>query len=368
MPYDDSVPSRSSIDDFKRLWATNFLDNLSIEVARLHVLERRRSARSSSTTWRSGSASRSSTTSASKKVDAVEDRREAEGEATRRSASTRSSIPALVRKVDGIVRDMMPRRATSSPRSRPRSRRSRAARSWCNVTFHITEGPKVKIRDDRVRRQQGDQRRHARAADEGEQGRRHASRSSPAAAPTRKTSSTRTPRRCIEYYRDQRLHRARSVGQPELKIARGLEGRQDALGRAADPGHRRAALQGRRVRVRPATRSSRPKACGRCSSSNRARLLQREDDPQGLREGAGGLRRRRLLGVHRLSRSASRATSRTRADAGRRRTRLQAPRARRRRHRDGPADRRRDDADAGRASSTSSTASPSSATRRRATT
>ena len=57
-------PSRCIRDDFKRLWDTNFLDNLSIETPGLHVPERRRSARSSSTTWRSGSASRSSTTSA----------------------------------------------------------------------------------------------------------------------------------------------------------------------------------------------------------------------------------------------------------------------------------------------------------------
>ena len=39
-----------------------------------------------------------------------------------------------------------PRRATSTSRSSPRSSRSRAATKLVNVTFHITEGPKVKIR------------------------------------------------------------------------------------------------------------------------------------------------------------------------------------------------------------------------------
>ena len=43
----------------------------------------------------------------SKKVETIEDRREAEGAERARSGSTRSSIRRFVRKVEGIVRDMM---------------------------------------------------------------------------------------------------------------------------------------------------------------------------------------------------------------------------------------------------------------------
>ncbi len=52
------------VEDFKRLWATNFLDDLSIEVDRLRRSPTASSASSCASTWRSASGSRSSTTSA----------------------------------------------------------------------------------------------------------------------------------------------------------------------------------------------------------------------------------------------------------------------------------------------------------------
>ena len=62
----------------------------------------------------------------------VEDRREAEGAERRRSGSTRSSIPALVRKVEGIVRDMMEEKGFQYAEVTPRDQGGRrAGRSWC---------------------------------------------------------------------------------------------------------------------------------------------------------------------------------------------------------------------------------------------
>ena len=52
--------------------------------------------------------------------------------------------------------------------------------------------PEGQDRRDRLRREQGDRRRQAEPEDEGEQSKRASSASSPAAAPTRKTSSPRT--------------------------------------------------------------------------------------------------------------------------------------------------------------------------------
>ena len=70
--------------------------------------------------------------SGSKKIETVEDRREAEGQQRRRSGSTRSSIPALIRKVEGIVRDMLQEKGFQFAEVTPRDQGGRrAARSWC---------------------------------------------------------------------------------------------------------------------------------------------------------------------------------------------------------------------------------------------
>ena len=67
----------------------------------------------------------------SKKVDDVEDRREAEGGQRRRSASTRSSTRRLIRKVEGIVRDMMKEKGFQSAEVTHEIKQVPAGRSWC---------------------------------------------------------------------------------------------------------------------------------------------------------------------------------------------------------------------------------------------
>ena len=125
-------PSRSIRDDFKRLWATNFLDNLSIETSSDYTFPNGVSARSSSTTWRSASASRSSTTQGRKKVEHAEDRREA--------ARTTNAEIRLDTFIDAGAR---PQGRRHRPRHdegeglpvrrghATRSRRWPAGRSWC---------------------------------------------------------------------------------------------------------------------------------------------------------------------------------------------------------------------------------------------
>ena len=102
----------------------------------------------------------------------------------------------------------------------------------------------------------------------------------------------------VEYYRDQGYLRAH-VGEPELKVIERLGRQEDPLDRAAHPDHRRAALPGRRLRRRRqhGRQDRGPEAA---LQADAGRVLQREADPQGAREGAGGVRRRRLLRVHRL--------------------------------------------------------------------
>ena len=137
---------------------------------------------------------------------------------------------------------------------------------------------------------------------------------------------------------------------------------EDALARAAHSDHRRRALQGRHVRLRRQHRGEVAGATADVQAGAR-RVLQRETDPQGPRQSARGVRRGRLLRIHRLPRlqvpgraGEPGAGSARGAEAGRALTE------------DRRGSRRRDDARSRKGSSISSTASRSSATRRRATT
>ena len=132
--------------------------------------------------------------------------------------------------------------------------------------------------------------------------------------------------------------------------ARRLAGQGNALGAAAHSGHRRPALPRRRGQVRR-QQGRQDRVPAAALQAEAGRVLLGEERPQGLREGARDLRRRRLLRVHRVSRTCEfvergRGPGR-RAGASRPSTSRCGCR---------------------KASSTSSTASPSPATRRRATT
>ena len=160
-----------------------------------------------------------------------------------------------------------------------------------------------------------------------------------------------------EFYRENGYIRA-NVGVPEQKFISDSDGREDALDRAAHPDHRRPPIQGRRGRVH-GQHDHQDRVPEAALQAEHRRLLQREERPQGHGEGARGVRRRRLLGVHGLPRLQVPRRPESGGGAG-------APGARRA-GRAGPRDRGRHDAPAGRAAGTSSTASRSSATRRRTT-
>ena len=186
----------------------------------------------------------------------------------------------------------------TSPSTSPRARRSRSATSSSSAT-----------------------RRSATARSPGEmkenKGHGHLLVHHRRAAPTRKTSSTRTPSTIIEYYRDHG-YIAAQVGQPRSEGARGLGGRQDPLGRSCSvPVTEGQALQGRRVQLR-GQHGRQDRGAAAAVQDRAGRVLQREEDPEGPREGAGGLRRRRLLRVHRLSRSEAPRRSRIRPSHRRR--------------------------------------------------
>ena len=136
-----TTTEKTILDDFKRLWGTNFLDDLSVDVSDYTFSNG--VDRQDRHLQHGGAAARQDRRLRRlEEGRAVEDRREAEGSERRRSASTRSSIPGLIRQ----GRRHRPRHADGEglPVRRghaTRSRRSPAARSWCNLTFNIDEGP-----------------------------------------------------------------------------------------------------------------------------------------------------------------------------------------------------------------------------------
>ena len=156
----------------------------------------------------------------------------------------------------------------------------------------------------RLHRQQGDQRRHAASADEGEQGTAGSCRGSPAAAPTRRTKFEEDAEQDRRVLPRTGLHPgARRPARDEG--ARGQ--RRTAKTRWVElriPVDRRPALPGSASSTSTATRSSRPTFLRPLFKLKAGDWYSREDDPQGLREGARDLRQRRLLRVHRLPGSA----------------------------------------------------------------
>ena len=182
------------------------------------------------------------------------------------------------------ARAATPRRATSSPRSSPRSRQSTADRSWCTSPSTSPKGRRSRSATSTSSATQAISDGKLAEADEGEQGRRASSASSPAAGPTRKTSSRKTREAVQEHYRDEGYIMAQ-VGQPELKVARRLRGRQDALGRSCGSRSPKASATASASSTSKATRSSSARRLRRSSRSKRASLQPQEDHAR-LREGA----------------------------------------------------------------------------------
>ena len=104
--------------------------------------------------------------------------------------------------------------------------------------------------------------------------------------------------RVVEYHRDRGYISVR-VGQPDLKI---LEDSRDQKTRWVQL--RIPITEGKRYRVGKIDFEGNKVVTGRGAAAavqaRRRRRLQRKGDPQGLREGQGSVRRRRLHGVHRV--------------------------------------------------------------------
>ena len=211
-----------------------------------------------------------------------------------------------------------------------------------HLTFNVERRAEGQDPDDRVRRAtRTSATATLREPDEGEQGAVVRSRSSPAAAPTRKRSSKKTPSGSWTTTATAATSRRRSAS-PTLNVLEDSEDKQDALGRAADPGRRRARATASASSTSPATRSSRARCCGRSSRSRRATTTARK------RSGRASRRRRRCTAPAATWSSPGYPDYKSSATSPTRQSR-QAPAALAAvpDKPAGPADRRRHDADSG---------------------
>ncbi len=304
--YDDTS-EKTILDDFHRLWNTNFLDNLWIDV--------------SDYKFPNGTIGKVVTYNMEERqrvkiVDYVGSKKIETSKIDEKLKDANAQIrldtfidPGLVRKVEGIVRDMLREKGFQFANVTHEIQDIPGGPKLIHLTFNMDEGPKVKIRkiefvgnkavsDSTLRRQLKENK-----AQEGFTDFIH--------FPTwflsligdhgtyQEQKFDEDAEKVVAYYRDQGYLRA-NVGVPELKEVADSSDKKTRWVELRVPitegprykvgSLRRGREYGREVRV--------PEAALQDAAR---RVLRREADPQGAREGARDLRHRRLLRVHRIS-------------------------------------------------------------------
>jgi outer membrane protein insertion porin family len=142
--YDDQI-EQTAQEDFRRLWATNFLDDLSVEVRDVRLangvigkvvvynMEERQRVKIVDY-------------SGNVKVDQnkIEERLKEKGIAIRLDSFVDQGT---VRSVTGVVRELYAEEGYQFAEVRPEVKSAEGGPKLVHITFHVTEGPKVKIRD-----------------------------------------------------------------------------------------------------------------------------------------------------------------------------------------------------------------------------
>jgi len=213
VPYDDSI-EQILLADFRRLWATNFLDDLTIDVrdvrfsngviGKVIVYDMEERQRVKIVDY-----------IGSKKVDQskIEEELKKKGILIRLDSFI---DPGLIRRVTTVVRDLYAGKGYQFAEVKPEIKPIEGGAKTVNVSFNITEGPKVRIRDiDFVGNSAIKDGRLARKMKENK---RKGFFSFVTGGGTYKEDKFEDDADLIvEYYRDRGYIKAR-VGQPELKV------------------------------------------------------------------------------------------------------------------------------------------------------
>ena len=260
-PYNEQA-EQTIIGDHKRLWATNFLDDLSIEavdypfsngvIGKVIVYNMEERQRIKNTIYNEGT----------KEIEQakVEERLRELGITIRLDSFVDQ---ATEKRVANVIREMMVEKGFQEAKVEPVHEALPGGPKTVALKFKVTEGPKVKISNvDFVGNKVfGDGK--LKRPDEDEQGRRLLDLPG-----QQRLSGRQVRRRRAEHHR--LLPRAglpavrRRPAEPQA--ASRFQGRQDAVHDAGDSGHGGHALPRRRSSSSPATTRCRPTSCGRCSS------------------------------------------------------------------------------------------------------
>ncbi len=306
MPYDKDT-EQTLKEDFKRLWATSFLDDLTIEVKDYaftngvigkiviyHMEERQRVKIVDFV----GSKEIEQT-----KID--EKLREENVQVRMDSFINDSSI----RRTKAIIRSMLSEKgyldSTVTHEVKPMPAQGTKT---VHLTFNIEEGPKYIVRDiDFVGNKAVGDRSLKRRMKETKETLDLLLRHQPRHLQGleirrgRRKGAGLLPRQGLPHH-----HRRQSRDPHAEDVGR----RQDARHPTGDSGQRRLALQGRHVRVRR-QQGGQVRGAEAYLQGEGRRVLQREDHPQRPGKGPRGVRLRRLLGDDRLSRCSSARTKST---------------------------------------------------------
>jgi outer membrane protein insertion porin family len=143
VPYTEEIEN-SVREDFKRLWATNFLDNLSIDVEDYQFSN---GVIGKLLTYNMEERQRVKIVDfvGSKKLETSK----IDEKLKENSAQIRLDTfidPALIRKIEGIIRDMMKEKGFQSAEVSHTIQEVPGGPKLVHITFNMSEGPKVKIR------------------------------------------------------------------------------------------------------------------------------------------------------------------------------------------------------------------------------
>jgi outer membrane protein insertion porin family len=213
VPYNEETEDTIR-EDFKRLWATNFLDNLSIDVEDY--------------TFSNGVVGKLVTYDMEERqrvkiVDFVGSKKLETSKIDEKLKENNGQIrldtfidPALIRKIEGILRDMMKEKGFQSAEISHDIKEVSGGPKLVHVTFNMSEGPKVKIRrleftgntavsDGALKKRMKDNREHAFLSFITGRG------------VYQEMKFEEDAERVMEYYRDRGYIRAQ-VGEPEVRV------------------------------------------------------------------------------------------------------------------------------------------------------
>jgi hypothetical protein len=287
----DEAAEKTILEDFHRLWNTNFLDNLSIDVENY--------------TFSNGVVGKLVSYNMEERqrvkiVDYVGSKAVETSKIDEALKMSMSEIrldtfidPALVRKVSGIVRDMLKEKGFQSAEVTPEIVTMEGGPKLVHLTFHMSEGPKVKIKkiefvgnkvfDDATlkKKMKGNREVWMFSWINGR-------------GVFQEPKFDEDADKITEFYKEHGYIRA-NVGVPEQKFI------SDAVDRAQDSDLGRPPIQGRRGRLH-GQHDHQDRVSEAAVQTQHRRGLQREERAQGHGKGARGIRRRGLLGIHGISR------------------------------------------------------------------